>query len=294
MFDLRYHVASLAAVFLALIIGILVGVGISGKGFVSDSERSLLNERIADLNRRLDSATKRGNELARSQRAAQTFVGEAYPALMDRRLAGARIAVAFAGPVDGRIRGLVEKALDDSGAAPPMRVRALKLPIDLAALRSALKGHPALIALATKQRVGDLGQRLGEDFAAGGDSPLWRLLSSQLVEEQSGNLAAPADGVVVARSVPAQSGVSARFLAGFYAGLRSAGTAAVGVERTRTTDSAIEAFDRQDLSTVDDLDTETGRLSLVLLLAGGPPGNYGVKKTARDGILPAIPTSTSG
>ena len=60
MFDLRYHVASLAAVFLALIIGILVGVGISGKGFVSDSERKLFNERIADLKSRLDSATKRG------------------------------------------------------------------------------------------------------------------------------------------------------------------------------------------------------------------------------------------
>ena len=34
MFDLRYHVASLAAVFVALIIGILVGVGISDRGLV--------------------------------------------------------------------------------------------------------------------------------------------------------------------------------------------------------------------------------------------------------------------
>ena len=32
VFDFRYHVASLAAVFLALMIGILVGVGISGHG----------------------------------------------------------------------------------------------------------------------------------------------------------------------------------------------------------------------------------------------------------------------
>ena len=79
MFDLRYHVASLVAVFLALIIGILVGVGISGKGFVSDSERSLLNERIADLKNRLDSATTRSNDLARAQRAAQTFVARCLP-----------------------------------------------------------------------------------------------------------------------------------------------------------------------------------------------------------------------
>ena len=101
MFDLRYHVASLAAVFLALIIGIVVGVGISGKGFVSDSERSLFNERIADLKGRLDSATKRGTDLARSQRAAQAFVQDAYPALMSERLAGVRAALVFAGAAMG-------------------------------------------------------------------------------------------------------------------------------------------------------------------------------------------------
>ncbi len=291
MFDLRYHVASLAAVFLALIIGILVGVGISGKGFVSDSERKVLNLQIADLRAARDSANRRAGELARAQRAAQTFVRDAYPALMDGRLAGMRIAVAFAGPVDGRIRGQIEQSLDDAGADPPVRVRALKLPIDLPALRRALRGHPALVALATKSRVGDLGKRLGEEFVAGGDSVLWRLLSPQLVEEQSGNAVPPADGVVVARSVPAQSGPTAQFLAGFYAGLTSSGLPAIGVERTRTTDSAVEAFARQDLSTVDDLDSEAGRLSLALLLTGAPPGNYGVKKTAEDGVLPAIPTA---
>ena len=42
MFDLRYHVASLTAVFVALVIGILVGIGLSGKGFVNDAERANL------------------------------------------------------------------------------------------------------------------------------------------------------------------------------------------------------------------------------------------------------------
>src|SRR3954463_7529546 len=104
MFDLRYHVASLAAVFLALIIGILVGVGISGKGFVSDSERSLFNERIADLKSQLDSATKRGTDLARAQRAAQSFVQGAYPSLMDSRLSTSEGGGGVAGAGGGRGR----------------------------------------------------------------------------------------------------------------------------------------------------------------------------------------------
>ena len=80
MFDLRYHVASLAAVFLALIIGILVGVGISGKGFVSDSERKLLNEQIDELHEpaRLGDQPGDGPRRDRSGRR-RAFVKDAYP-----------------------------------------------------------------------------------------------------------------------------------------------------------------------------------------------------------------------
>ena len=56
MFDLRYHVASLTAVFVALVIGILVGVGLSGKGFVNDAERDNLTSQIADLRHERDAA----------------------------------------------------------------------------------------------------------------------------------------------------------------------------------------------------------------------------------------------
>jgi len=59
MFDLRYHVASLAAVFLALIIGILVGVGIADRGLVDKARRSLLEQRVASLQARLNQATQR-------------------------------------------------------------------------------------------------------------------------------------------------------------------------------------------------------------------------------------------
>src|SRR6476469_2656823 len=194
MFDLRYHVASLAAVFLALIIGILVGVGISGKGFVSDSERSLLTEPIADLKNRLDSATTRSNDLARAQRAAQTFVADVYPAVMDGRMLGSQVGLVFAGPTDGRVRGLVEQSLTDASGVAPVRMRALKLPIDLPSLRRALARRPALAALATARRVGDLGKRLGHDFAVGGDSPPWKVLAPQLVEAPRGNYARPLDG----------------------------------------------------------------------------------------------------
>ena len=57
MFDLRYHVASLAAVFVALLIGILVGVAMSGK--VDDAEKQSLQSDVNRLEAQLDAASER-------------------------------------------------------------------------------------------------------------------------------------------------------------------------------------------------------------------------------------------
>jgi hypothetical protein len=67
VFDFRYHVASLAAVFIALVTGIIVGVAISGSGFVESQERDLLNGEIRAL-RDASSAPASGRPSSRRHR----------------------------------------------------------------------------------------------------------------------------------------------------------------------------------------------------------------------------------
>jgi hypothetical protein len=295
MFDLRYHVASLAAVFLALLIGILVGVGISGR--VDEQQNDLLRERIDRLEAEVQSAGEQRAGLVREQKAARAFMEDAYPRLIEDRLKGKRIAVLFVGSVHTGLRDQVERALADAGARTPLRLRALNLPMNVEQVDQALEGQADLERLRGNGALEGLGRELGTEFVIGGQTPAWDALTPVLVKERSGRLSRPADGVVVVRTTGPQRGETARFLSGFYAGLADSGVPAVGVERVEENPSAVPVWSRTGLSTVDDVDERSGRLALALLLAGGRSGDYGLKETADDGLVPpldSVPAEAGG
>jgi hypothetical protein len=294
MFDFRYHVASLAAVFLALIIGILVGVGIADRGLVDKANTHLLEQRVADLRNQLDKASKTSKRSAREQAAAQSYINDTYPVLVHNRLRGHQIAVVFVGKLEGGLRSAIDRALNDSGAIQ-VRLRELKMPVDDEKLDTKLKAQPDDQQYVGKSKLEQLGKALGEELVSGGETPLWNTLSDSLVDYQTGDAKQPVDGVIVVRTVPPQRDGTSRFLFGLYQGLSSTGPPAVGVEASDAVSSAVPIFKSAGLSSVDDVDTPAGRLALVLLLGGSPNGQYGFKRTADDGALPAFqPTNTRG
>jgi Copper transport outer membrane protein, MctB len=294
MFDLRYHVASLAAVFLALVIGILVGVGISDRGYIDRAQRGLLEQRIAKLQSDLSDARRQAENLSAQQRATQAFVTDTYPELMANRLRGRSIALVFLGASDAHVRANLEQALADAGAAGWVRVRALKLPLDVPQIDNKLAGDPALARYVGDARLPALGKGLAEELASGGKAPLWTTLAEQIVAERAGSEKRPADGVIVVRTAGRQYDGTAGFLAGFYTGLIAAPVPVVGVETTDTGQSAVTAFQRNGISSVDDVDQPIGRFALALLLGGAKAGHYGVKASAKDGILPPLETAARG
>ena len=84
---------------------------------------------------------------------------------------------------------------------------------------------------------------------------------------------------------------TARFLAGFYSGLIAAPVPVVGAETTDSSQSTVKAFQRNGISSVDDVDEAIGRFALILLLDGAKAGHYGVKPSAADGVLPPLETA---
>jgi hypothetical protein len=296
--DLRYHLASLAAVFVALAVGILLGVAISGK--ISDASDSASQARIADLSRQLENERTRIHAAVERGAAGDNVVRSAYPVLMENRLAGKHIAVVFIGSVDSSLRPAIEQTLVDSGAGRPVRMIALELPLDGPRFAKFLRGKKDLDSYLGDDDYSDLGRDLGREFALGGQTPLWNALSSELILQRSpGSSATPADGVVVVRSwvpppktderVPASVQATRTLVEGLVDGLQSTNKPVVGVEGSDEPKaaSAIPLYQQRGISSVDDLDLMYGKIALGDLLAGGEPGHYGVKDTAQ-AVTPAI------
>ncbi|MEX2212273.1 MAG: copper transporter [Gaiellaceae bacterium] len=276
MFDFRYHVASLAAVFLALVVGIVIGVGLSGQGIVQESERERLNEQIAQLESDLESAR---TELEEQQVAAQ-FVESAYDAVMANRLAGKRIVVVVVGRAD-HLRSAIALAIADAGGTL-IRLRALKLPVDELAIEQD----------GGSEDVREVGRALGQELLAGGETPLWDALASQLVIERVPDGDAPADGVVVVRTADPQQGPTARFLNGLYEGLGGV-LPAVWVDNGKPEET--HRRHPSAFTVVHGVDTALGRVTLAVLLETGVQGEYGPgTDTPIPAIAPVIPPPESG
>ena len=226
MFDLRYHVASLAAVFFALVIGILVGVALASHG-LGNAERKKLQ---ADLS----NAQSRINDLkgaAQADRAETQFATAAYDAVMANRLRGARVGVLFVGPVDNTTRTAIEDTLSDAGASMA-RMRAITVPVNAHAIEGALAKHSALASFAVgPKRFLNVGRELATEFVTGKDTSVWDALEGQLVEVTSGSGKPPVDAVVIVRTAAPQTRpASAQIVSGLLRALADGGVPAVGAE----------------------------------------------------------------
>ena len=285
MFDFRYHIASLTAVFVALVIGILVGVGISGTGFVRESERDNLNRVIDDLRAQRDAARAELDVARENAAAAEAFVEEAYPLVIDRRLAGMNIAVVSIGPLPAELAESVETLIDDADGVL-LRTAVLTMPPEMSTITAALRARPELRDDADDWAAN--GRRLGRELVFGQEEMLGAL-APVLVEERSGGLAEPADAVVVVGPSPGEGETRrAEFLRGLYTGL-AGGVPAVALEARAVEPSMVADLAEFGFSTVDNGDTEIGRVAAAALLATpGSRGRYGVKDTAEDGPLPPL------
>jgi hypothetical protein len=280
MIDFRYHALSLVAVFLALAIGIVLGVTI-GNSLVSDAERALRGNLRADVeNARTDAAKVRG-ELGSRDR----MLDQLYPHLVSARLSGERIALVSWGPLPNDVENGVRDAVSTAGGRLDS-VSVFDTP--LTELKTALGNEIYAVDSADEGGLKQLGRELAKALATGG--PLAQTLQSEYPDAFGGRFRG-ADAVVFYEAPPPSDGSDKQGVkerSDSRAGtietalldeLRRRTIAVVGVEASDAESSEIPRYKSFQLSSSDSVDKSGGRIALVFALAGAK-GSFGFKATA--------------
>ncbi len=290
MFDYRYHALSLAAVLLALAVGVLIGVAIGDSNLVSSAKNGVVH----DLRSEVSGANGRADRL-RSQLANEEALGnDLYQIAVHGLLSGRRVGLVFLGSPSDQIDGLARDAVTQAGG-DLVTVVAVREPLDLPGLALEASGTP-YAALASQPRlVHRFGVRVARQLV-GPDHALLGKVQARLLSSFDGQLEG-LNGLVVVRGEPEgmtrqQAKVADEFEAGLIEGATSASVVTVGVELTSTEPSQISWYKSRDISSVDDLDTAAGRAALAFTLAGAH-GSYGEKPSADSGLLPRVAGATS-
>lgn len=312
MISLRTHAISLAAVFLALAIGVALG-----SGLLSNTVLSGLRDDKNDLQNQINTLTDDKNGLNEKLNAAGQFDAQMSPRILRDTLGGKSVVVfrtpdagdddveavtRLVGQAGGTVTGtvaLTQEFVDANSAEKLLSV--VNSPIvpagkqlstvsvdqgsqagDLLGISLLINRDPKVPAVDDMQRNTVLTALRDTGFITYGDQHIGAANTALIITggglgDDAGNR-----GATVARfaagMAPHGSGT---VLAGRDGS--SSGTAAVAVTRS---DGALSGA----VSTVDDVDAESGRITAVLALSdlinGGRPGQYGIGQGATSVTVP--------
>ncbi len=327
MFDFRYHALSLAAVLLALAVGVVIGVAIGDSNLVSSAKSGIVH----DLSSEVSGAQHQAEQLRSQLHGEEAFANDLYPIAVHGLLSGTNVGLVFLGPPSNGVNGYVREAVTQAGG-DLATVIAVREPLDLTGIARLAEGtrFAALAPTPAEAEAAEAGEgtsstgtgttgttggevtrsaasgELLEDFAtiigkqlvSGGaqvDRELISRVRPRLLSAFDGQLGR-LDALVVMRGdpttlTPEQAKASSQFETGLLDGLGKVGIPVVGVELSGTEPSQIPWYQGKDLASVDDLDTTAGQAALVYALTGSH-GAYGTKSTA-DSLLPNVVGTTT-
>ncbi|MGE2835791.1 copper transporter [Mycobacterium sp. SMC-4] len=312
MISLRTHAISLAAVFLALAIGVALG-----SGLLSNTVLSGLQDDKHELQEQIDTLTGERNALNEKLAAAADFDAQMAPRILAGNLRDKSVVlfrtpeaddddvealVRLVGQAGGRVSGTIGLTTQFVEAHAAEKL--------LSVVNSPIVPAGAQLNTATVDQGSQAGDLLGISLLinkdprarpvddAARDTVLNTLRDAGFITFGAERIGAADTALVVTGgALGDDAGNQGATVARFTAGLaqHGSGTALVGRDGSASGTAAV-AVARSDsalnnaYSTVDDINREPGRITAVLalgdLLAGGKPGQFGVGRGATAVTVP--------
>ncbi len=268
--DLRYHLISLISVFLALAIGILLGVAVADEGVVSErleAEITGIQNRLDDQRVEIEARDRRISLLEERTASDESVEGAMSETMISDRLIGFEVALVSGPFADPETVEGVGDALATSGAEVVFS-ETLSAPSSAAEVTSGveattpIQGDYASVALSVLEASEDSIPPQAVVFVGGGGLP---------PEAPSGTL----DALNEAQ-------------AEMFEVWQNAGLRVIAAESSDAGRSEVELFQSAGVASVDNADTGAGRAAIVQLLTTDDEGSYGTKDTASELFPPPL------
>lgn len=272
MYNLRYHIASLVAVFLALAVGLLLGSVVAERGMITEQTSSLID----DLEQRFDEISATNDELSTGLERDRAFAQAVVAPLVAGKLEG-RTVVVLVGT--GRVDGVtsVDQAIGQAGGN--MITSGILTPglgldkAEPAGLAGYFQLRGVEMAEAGEALQAQVADALVEEWRSGQSRELTTLLVAEgLLDQQSVEGTAAVDAVVVVGNGEAGCDPFALEVA---RAMNEAGGVAVGADSVAAEGGVADICFAQGISALDHVGTPQGMVSLVWLLSGRATGYYG-------------------
>lgn len=288
--DLRYHIASLVAVFLALGLGILIGTNLLG----NDVMVNVLKQASDKIEKNLDSLR------LENKKAQEEIAGYKDTVNVQKQFEKQTIPMLVYGKLSGRPVAIIET--NNYGLHDDWINTLTKAGVKVTSITTFLEGFNIQDEGKRKQISTKLLLQSSEErdiYNAVGGEIVGGVMTGQNLEnlqyfsnlgllKTSGNYGVPVQAVIFAggsrdETIARVNEIDVPMIKLFQA----QNIPVFGVENSDVGFSYMKDYQKLKVSTVDNVDYYPGQYSLVMAVAG-KPGNYGIKPTAKQ-LMPSIP-----
>ena len=285
--DFRYHIASLVAVFLALGIGVLIGSTMLGNTSIIDTQKQLtdnLSQQMQDLREQNKAVETRSNSLETNNNILKEFGEDVLPLLVANRLTGQKIALIQTNNLS--IPNNLKTVLQTAGA----KINSVTTIIDGFDLSDDKLLPNTLNVTPDADRhkiVQSLSLAVAQGILLGQNNEIINSLTEKGFIKVEGNYGLPVNAIIIiGGSKDNQTVKLADIDFPIIRFFIDNNISIYGVEESDIVYSYMKDYQKNRISTVDNINTIPGKLALVLAMQGHP-GNYGIKDTAQS-LLPPL------
>lgn len=283
--NLKYHIASLAAVFMALGLGILIGsIAMGNDTLLRQSQHLTLNleSQLELLRHKNESLQAKLWSMEAENNTQKQFEKQVFPVLVNNKLINRNIVIIETGgySYSEELAGIMTSA----GA-------------EIKITTSIIKGFDIhhkdeIISKLKWDNIDEnkLFEKAAREISRAiliGDHETLNILADEKILKFSGQGGFPVDDVIIiggSRDKKIFKAESIDFhIIDFY---KSRGINVYGVEQSSAAHSYIKEYQKKEITTVDNIDTIPGQISLIYAICG-KPGQYGIKSSARK-FLPTL------